>query len=45
MDFYLQMYPDDLVIALASTDLVVAMFKAIENAVIFYTSCRGKFHP
>ncbi|MBE3049088.1 hypothetical protein IMZ48_42625 [Candidatus Bathyarchaeota archaeon] len=43
MDFYLQEYPDDQVIASASVDLVVAMFKAIENVVIFYTSSKGEF--
>ena len=45
MDFYLQMYPDDPVIIEASVNLVVAMFKAIENSVAFYTGHKGGFYP
>lgn len=41
MDMYLQSYPKDANIIKASTDLVLAIFKAIENSIKFYTSVQG----
>ncbi|KAJ8125353.1 hypothetical protein O1611_g8286 [Lasiodiplodia mahajangana] len=41
IDFYFKSYPDDRNIAGASVDLVLAIFKAVEEAVIFYTSAQG----
>lgn len=43
MDFYLKTYPGDINITAASTELVLVTFKAIENAVAFYTSHQGTF--
>ncbi|KAK7994754.1 hypothetical protein PG990_013527 [Apiospora arundinis] len=42
MDFYLKTYPKDENILRASIDLVLAIFKAIEEAVKFYTSPQAK---
>lgn len=42
MDFYLQSYPKDQNIHMACVDLVVAVFKAIEEAIEFYTSAQGR---
>ncbi|KAI0457387.1 hypothetical protein F5B21DRAFT_93390 [Xylaria acuta] len=42
MDFYLKSYPKDQNILTASVDLVLAIFKAIEEAVGFYTSAQVK---
>jgi hypothetical protein len=42
MDMYLQSYPKDANIVKASTNLVLAIFKAIENSIKFYTSVQGE---
>ncbi|GJC94820.1 hypothetical protein ColKHC_03646 [Colletotrichum higginsianum] len=42
MDFYLQTYRKDENIVSASCNLVCAIFRAIENAIAFYTSHQGK---
>ncbi|KAK6857868.1 hypothetical protein PG995_005567 [Apiospora arundinis] len=42
VDFYLKTYPKDDNILKASIDLVLAIFKAIEEAVRFYTSPQAK---
>ncbi|KAJ3466703.1 hypothetical protein MRS44_004267 [Fusarium solani] len=42
MDMYLQSYPKDANIVKASTNLVLAIFKAIENSIKFYTSVQAK---
>ncbi|KAK7423574.1 hypothetical protein QQX98_001032 [Neonectria punicea] len=42
MSFYFEAYPDDESIVVASVDLVFAIFKAIEEAVKFYTSIQAK---
>ncbi|KAI1737675.1 hypothetical protein F4680DRAFT_427593 [Xylaria scruposa] len=42
MDFYLKLYPKDRNILMASVGLVLAIFKAIEEAIRFYTSSQVK---
>ncbi|KAK8137126.1 hypothetical protein PG984_005066 [Apiospora sp. TS-2023a] len=42
MDFYLKSYPKDHNILGASVELVLAIFRAIEEAVRFYTSAQAK---
>ncbi|KAF5020732.1 hypothetical protein F66182_7234 [Fusarium sp. NRRL 66182] len=41
-DFYLHSYPKDANIIEASVNLVLAVFKAIENSIKFYTSTQAK---
>ncbi|KAI0100560.1 hypothetical protein GGR51DRAFT_532420 [Nemania sp. FL0031] len=42
IEFYFKSYPDDGNISIVSVDLALAIFKAIEEAVIFYTSAQAK---
>ncbi|KAI1130784.1 hypothetical protein F5Y10DRAFT_234803 [Nemania abortiva] len=42
IDFYFKSYPDDRNISIICVDLVLTIFRAIEEAVIFYTSAQAK---